>query len=463
MAEVTTVALLFEWAQLDGVASAPLMEALGLQESDHPRVLANVSAEDWDRALAAWRVGESPATPAQRSKAVVARGAAVPPQAPPAQAPSTQVPPVQTGAAAAPGAASALGTFALNTVTNQASDVVMKVLDGDELKAACSNYKIIFGIHPPPEEELTAEQLTAVKKVLDVDMAPYVDFSVWGPFGNRMVRKLKLHGHTFSSEGTFVPVEVAGPPSFDFWARSYQCLRTALISWKAVDLGRLDLYAGMVKRYVTRYGPTVWLQIYQAEVRCRSDHMERVRRRGEEERAAALGAGGAHPMDPLRPWNWVWGEVLKDADFWRIELEEPALLTLNRALGQAPVGDAAVSSAPKRFLNVGASAAPPQKLAKVHDVDGNVFRSSRKAKKLCEAFNQGACPHSPTSTVCPKNRAEVHQCSRCLETTHGMHACTRSDHPAQKSLKSEDGKGKGKGGWHQGKGKNHKGRWWGYY
>ena len=191
--------------------------------------------------------------------------------------------------------------------------------------------------------------------------------------------------------------------------------------------------------------------------------MERVRRRGEEERAAALGAGGAHPMDPLRPWNWVWGEVLKDADFWRIELEEPALLTLNRALGQAPVGDGAVSSAPKRFLNVDASAAPPQKLAKVHDVDGNVFRSSRKAKKLCEAFNQGACPHSPTSTVCPKNRAEVHQCSRCLETTHGMHACTRSDHPAQKSLKSGDGKGKGKGGWHQGKGKNHKGRWWGYY
>ena len=71
-----------------------------------------------------------------------------------------------------------------------------------------------------------------------------------------MTRKLKLQGTTFSSDGS------TGPPDIDCWSKSYVCLGTALISWKAVDLGRLDTYANMIKRYVSRYGSSVWFQVY---------------------------------------------------------------------------------------------------------------------------------------------------------------------------------------------------------
>ena len=65
---------------------------------------------------------------------------------------------------------SGLGKFNFNTVTNQSSEVVMSVLEAGELKVAYDNYKAVFGVVPPVEEELTAEQLTAVQKFLEGDV-----------------------------------------------------------------------------------------------------------------------------------------------------------------------------------------------------------------------------------------------------------------------------------------------------
>ena len=115
------------------------------------------------------------------------------------------------------------------------------------------------------------------------------------------MHKLKLHGNTFSSDGTLLPIEVSGPPSYDHWVASYLCLRTALISWKVIDLGRVDAYSRLIGRYVARYGQASWFQIYQADVRCRSEHMERIRRRGEEEKAVAEAAGHTHALVASRP------------------------------------------------------------------------------------------------------------------------------------------------------------------
>ena len=113
--------------------------------------------------------------------------------------------------------------------------------------------------------------------------------------------KLKLHGNTFASDGTLMPIEVSGPPSYENWLASYLCLHTALISWQVVDLGRVDGYARLIGRYVSRYGQGSWFQIYQADVRCRSEHMERIRRRGEEKKAMAQALGHTRLMDAARP------------------------------------------------------------------------------------------------------------------------------------------------------------------
>ena len=260
----------------------------------HPRVLAALSESDWDDAISKWSAHAKPATPAQRAKAVVARGAAVLKttglRVGEQVAVTSTVPNVSTG--------SGLGKFNFNTVTNQSSEVVMSVLEAGELKVANDNCKAVFGVF----SQLNSSQRS---KNSSRAICPYVDFAVWVPHGNRMLRKLKLQGTTFSSDGSIIPIDVTGPPDIDCWSKSYACLRTALISWKAVELGRLDMYANMIKRYVSRHGSSVWFKVYQAESRCRSQRMERVRRRGEEERARAMFAGMSHPLNPRRPWDWV--------------------------------------------------------------------------------------------------------------------------------------------------------------
>ena len=222
----------FRWAQLKDEAVTELLTTLGIEKDDFIRVLAAVSAEDWEVTMKEWK-----AALALKAKAAIAWGAAkrasgvVPTSAGsggPAVVPATLT------------AVHGLSKFKLNTVVNQSSDVELTALDGKSISVAYANYRTAFGTVPPPDEELSVEQLTAVKTLVDNDLVPYVDFAIWGPHGGRLMRKLKLQGTTFSRDGTLLPIEVVGPPNFDTWLASYMCLRTALISWKVVDLGRLD-------------------------------------------------------------------------------------------------------------------------------------------------------------------------------------------------------------------------------
>ena len=447
---IKTVVDALKWAQLKDEPIEKLLEAIGAEDTDHVRVLVGITGADWSSIMASWK----DATPAQRSKAGVARGAAL-------VVLGLSLPPtVATGPVVGPGLGSttsvpknAINKFKLSSVTNQASDTELVALDGKDIAVAYGSYKIVFGTHPPPEEELTTEQLTAVKALIDADACPYVDFAVWGAHGNRLMRKLKLHGQQFATDGTLIPTEVAGPPSHDHWLSSYLCLRTALVSWQYVDLGRIDQYSTMIGRYVSHYGASAWLQIYQADVRMRSEQMERIRRRGDEESAITAAAGGSHAMSPKRPWDWVWAEAVNDMVFWRFELEEPAQLLLLRGPRSAPSSGqfAASHHAPPRL-----SSDVPNKKARhdrAHNVEGNSFKSNRAGHKLCEDFNRGQCSPAVRGGFCPKNSSQVHHCSRCLALDHAVGSCPRTDFPALKTHVQHKGgkggksyKGKAKGG-----------------
>ena len=51
--------------------------------------------------------------------------------------------------------------------------------------------------------------------------------------------------------------------------------------------------------------------IYQADVRARLEHTERLRHVGAEELEAAIRAGGAHKSDKKKPWEWVWDKLVQ--------------------------------------------------------------------------------------------------------------------------------------------------------
>ena len=125
--------------------------------------------------------------------------------------------------------------------TNQSSEVVMWVLEAGELEAA--------GDFPSAEEELTAERITAVQKFLKSDICPDVDFAVWVPHSNRKMRKLNA-GHDVLFR--WIDYSNRGLPNIELFGKSHAGFRSALISWKTVGLGRLDMYANMIKRHVSR-------------------------------------------------------------------------------------------------------------------------------------------------------------------------------------------------------------------
>ena len=101
---------------------------------------------------------------------------------------------------------------------------------------------------------------------------------------------------------------------------------------------------------------------------------------------------------------------------------------------------------------------PAPEVARVHSVDGNAFNANRRGKRLCAAFNKGKCIPSISGNLCPKDSYSVHQCTRCLDSSHGANTCYRTDYPAQKEAKPHSGKGGGKSKGKGGKGKS-KGKW----
>ena len=219
----------------------------------------------------------------------------------------------------------------------------------------------------------------------------------------------------------------------------------------------LDLWVKTITNYAARYGPEVWALIYQTDVRARLEHMERVRRIGISEMVHAIGVGAQHPLDPKRPWEWVFRRTVDDMQFWRRELEEPAPLNKTRVdkLNAALDDDAPLGQGPSVRTRP-ALPAPPRKQPKTsneradrpreHSTDAEgYFTANRRGINLCAAYQKGDCVSKDGSHRCPKDSSSVHQCSKCLLTGHGRHQCQAHEFRQPPRHKGGKGKGRGKG------------------
>ena len=234
--------------------------------------------------------------------------------------------------------------------------------------------------------------------------------------------------------------------------------RTGAFMLGQITPATLDLWVKVITSYAYRYGQEVWALIYQIDVRARLEHMERIRRLGSAARAQAVEAGGSHAFDPAVPWEWVFRQTAEDAQFWRRELEEPALLIKTRVerLGSALQDDAPLQpNAGSSQRSGSASTAPPPKRHKAqadrdaprfHRVDTEgYFTHNRRGVKLCISFQKGECSTSTSgSGRCPRDADLVHQCSKCLFLGHGRSQCVASQ-VSRDNTTPRKGKGKGKG------------------
>ena len=137
---------------------------------------------------------------------------------------------------------------ALKTVISQGSDEAVPTLSKGDLEKHFAAFHKVYDRNPRPDEECTTDQLTGLFTLLHRDVAPYVDFGVWGPNHHRLLRKLRLTGLVPRADGTYQNIELLGPPDVEDWQACYQLVITGLLGFEAVTLGPLLDYGKKISK-----------------------------------------------------------------------------------------------------------------------------------------------------------------------------------------------------------------------
>lgn len=102
----------------------------------------------------------------------------------------------------------------MSNILDQGDDGVFTV-EGEDAKARWyQNYLRTLGGWPSEEEEPTIEQLSALnRRIMAQDIAPFTDFAIFVPFGQRVARASKFRAYVLSANGYTVK-ELPGPATF---------------------------------------------------------------------------------------------------------------------------------------------------------------------------------------------------------------------------------------------------------
>ena len=205
----------------------------------------------------------------------------------------------------------------LSTVLDQGDDTEIRPLGHKMLQDLTERWKAKHndGEDPDEEVEATLEQVSALAYRVKSGATPFVDFGVWRPHGAKFGRILKFGAWFQNPDGSFVRKELSGADSFEEWLRSW---RVFVYTFELLDLGtstRMNRYLEEVRRLASDY-PGHWWIIACADLKMRSEGLERIRRKLVREHLDLKRAGLPSDYDPLRPWDIVFREAARDADFW---------------------------------------------------------------------------------------------------------------------------------------------------
>ena len=341
----------------------------------------------------------------------------------------------------------------LSSIVDPSAEADVVLLSGDVVRDMFDRYKAAHGSLPREDAEPTSEQLSALQQLAQAKASPYVDFALFGPHGRRLLRKLTFTDHVFLPEtGSWRRVELPGPPDLDAWLRSWHVFETAVLLLRQVRTERLRAYAEHIRGFVLQFGPQCWPIVYQADVRFRSEHFDRMWRQAESlYYSLSPEAQRSAAFSPALPWDSIFGQALAERDFWDREVREKCLLFLTRVKSQAallsdntvadlspaasgpfPMVAPGPGSSSKKRKNApqgkgSRPAAPAQQ--KVPRKNSAPARGGG-GREICRKFNAGVCQEP-----CPQGR--LHSCAVC----GGPHPETSCKKPAK------PGKGSGsKGG-----------------
>ena len=157
-------------------------------------------------------------------------------------------------AAAGASASSTHRKIKMSHFINQLRDDEMPILEAGKIAAAYAIYDARLGGAPPPDEECTSDQLSALDSLFKEGLPPYVDMAIWGPYGTRLLRTIKMVGMQIMPNGQLERVELKGPSNYTMWQQCYAIFRTGCIMLDQISPSTLDKYSKMIQKYTARFG-----------------------------------------------------------------------------------------------------------------------------------------------------------------------------------------------------------------
>ena len=427
--KITSVEAAFKWLNTGEPARKAFFGEIGGGSVPALRDVVYVKADNWDKAINNIMV-EVPEKPPRPPNAVEfghfdmlrriarLRCGLTAKEASPTTVVAHGAHPGQLAVVAQPAAAATMSTepeIMLSVVLDPSLSSRLVRIPQADFRALFAKYIKVRGAEPSDAIEPTLEQVSAVHQVITNDFVPYADFAIWSPHGKRMVGKLSYCAYTFQPDGTWHRRELPGPPSWDHWWASFRVLRTAYLLLEVAAPEILDHYGELIREFATTYGPRAWFIVYTADIRMRSEHFERIRRREERKHEAAVAAGTPSTFDVAKPWKAVFAAALTEDNWWQDNLHRPALLFLtNIRTAAESVADGTIQDLPVTAIPPRVRSRSPPRRQELHPP--GVYTS--KGRRFCDAYNSpGGC--SRRQDQC----RDHHACAKCKVPGHGAHEC----------------------------------------
>ena len=91
----------------------------------------------------------------------------------------------------------------VSSILDQSSVREVERWSREELNVLRSRYRSLEGEDPMKAEEVTDDQLSVLCATTKAGIAPYADFGVWKPFGQRATKSLKFTSHFLDHTGAW--------------------------------------------------------------------------------------------------------------------------------------------------------------------------------------------------------------------------------------------------------------------
>ena len=347
----------------------------------------------------------------------------------------------------------------MSSLLDQADESELHPASREQVLNWQQGYLQVMGAPPQEEEDVTDQQLAALNKRVNLQgMAPYVDFSVWLPFGRRAMKSQKFRTYFPLGDGSYLMKDLPGPQNFQQWLTSWRVFKTGAIMLGIVSLSALQLYERAIEKLVIQW-PKVWGLICTAEDKARDERLEKLRRKFDADQQAQRQV--PQDWDSTHPWTCCFRELAMDEEYWNEQVRHPATSWMVSGARGAPVAPAeaiagahlvgmAIGDGPKEeSFDRKRQANRDKRLAKAKriknereelekwrsrghgDVEskgkgsGKGKTKDQSGNQICFSFASGTgpCGALAIGAECVQKVKRAHKCQHCLSPGHRNSDC----------------------------------------